>query len=129
MAKSPNTVFTTSIMVLSVGAGLAGIWHMLPDHWVRPNQEASRSEYEQASEIVEGGYSGGKCNALKMDLAKALSDRKLTAKEVHELDVKAQELSEKALLIYNKNEALERVGQEPQDEEIDCLSGAGVFGY
>jgi hypothetical protein len=129
ISQGGRDIFGISIMLICVGAGVAGVWHMLPDWLVRPDQEVGRYEYDQASEIIDSGYSRGDCNALKMDLAKALADRKLTAKEAHDLDIKAQELSEKAMLIYNQNKVLEAVGQKPIKEEIDCLGGAGLFGY
>lgn len=117
-----------TLLCFSVAAFI--VWLILADWIARPNAEATPSQYLDASNAAEGeSYNSGKCPALAMAVAKALSDKRLTAREVHDLDNQAEEMAEAYDIAFSKNTALRQVGQTPDVEEVDCSRGRELFGY
>lgn len=109
------------------------VWSMLPDWIARPNAEATPSQYQDAADAPKQPdgqtyYSDrGKCPALTMSIAKALSDGKLTAWEAHSLRREVQAMTAEANSNSSKNEALKAVGQHPTETAIDCPFGTYLF--
>ena len=119
------------ILMVATGAAttLIGVWLILPDWLVRPNAEATPSQYLEVVDAARGeSYDSGKCPALTMAVAKALSDKRLTAREVYDLDKQAEEMGEAYNKASSKNLALQQVGQTPDVEEVDCPRGDDLFG-
>lgn len=121
---------TTIVMVATIGYC---VWYALPDWIVRPAAEATPDQYEDAAKADRSGnaydYDSGKCPALKMDIAKALNDGRLTAREVHVLNGKAHEMAERSEAAQKKNAALIAAGVKPSEEEIDCPYGRSMFDF
>jgi hypothetical protein len=116
---------TTLVLILGI---LYCVWYALPNWIVRPNAEATPNQYEDAAKVgPTSDYDSGKCPALKMDVAKALNDGRLTAREVHELNSKAYELAERAEAARNKNAALQSAGVRPTEPMIECPYGRSLF--
>lgn len=108
-------------------------WWALPNWLVRPNAEATTGQYQDAADISNHGPENyvqlGKCNALSMDVAKALNDRRLTAYEVHVLKNKAYDLAVESTKVSARNRALEATGNKATEAEIDCSYGLSLFAY
>lgn len=128
--RGGRQAFKILIAMSCFSAAAGGVWLILPDWIARPNAEATPSQYLEVAEAARSeSYDSGKCPALAMAVAKALGDKKLTAREVHDLDNQAEEMAEAYDIAFSKNTALRQVGKAPDVEEVDCSRGRELFGY
>lgn len=139
--QSPNLYGTFLSVSLLLIVALT-IFVMLPEYIKYPNSEADSSAYYDAKKVFDSTerhvygndpddfydstYSGA-CPDLSVMTAKALLDRRLTLREVHDLREEAHRLGREAALVDNKNEALKAAGQALIPNTINCPHGASLF--
>lgn len=123
--RKPVGQILMGLVCLVIGAAL--IATLLPKWLTVPNREAPPEAYSALSRIDTSSYQSGRCPALKMAAAKALSDKILTNGEVRELDLQGRQLNDQYDAARAKNEALEEMGQQPMSEPPECPYGRDVF--
>lgn len=123
-----------------IGAVVAWALVITPDWILRGGDEAPQRYYYDAKRVFDSTETKtyahgdpitmtytGSCPDLSMATAKALADKKLTIREVHDLGIEARRLFNAAELTSDRNEALEAAGQKVIPSNINCPHGNDLF--
>jgi len=125
---------------IMVGCVAAWGYIITPEYVLFPDREAPMRYYYDAkrvfneTETKEYGdgesytqtYTGA-CPDLSLMTAKALGDKKLTIREVHDLGKESLRLFNTAEEVSRRNEALKAAGQKITDSNIQCEHGDELF--
>jgi hypothetical protein len=95
------------------------IWWALPNSWVRPGYEADVKTYQEIALSASGGGERA-CPAIKMDVARALNDDKITVGEAAAIEDKIDQYGEQYRVAKAKSDTQEAAGLKSAIQAPNC---------